>query len=110
MIATTDPLTAARAAALFVSGLSATEQPSRTQAETAIRQAFTARAGEVERLNYAFSVLHCLPATMAESTAVANGTVLRAPTVRDWAQRAGFGSVDVLPIEYTSWRFCRLAS
>jgi hypothetical protein len=58
---------------------------------------------------YAFSVLHCLPATMAESTAVANGTVLRTPTVREWADRAGFAGVEVLPIEHPFWRFYRLA-
>jgi len=69
---------------------------------------FTAPAEEIERLQYAFSVLHCLPATMAESTAVANGTVLRAPTVRRWAGQAGFSAVEILPIENDFWRFYRL--
>ncbi len=69
---------------------------------------FTAPAEEIERLQYAFSVLHCLPATMAESTAVANGTVLRAPTVRAWAEQAGFSSVQTLPIENDFWCFYRL--
>jgi len=45
MIATTDPLTAARAAALFVSSLSTTERPSRTEVEAAIKHALTARGG-----------------------------------------------------------------
>src|SRR3954447_10885566 len=45
MIATTDPLTAARAAALFVSGLPTTKQPSRTEVEAAIRHALRARGG-----------------------------------------------------------------
>ena len=57
---------------------------------------------------YAMSVLHCLPATTAESDAVANGTVLRAPTVRRWAAEAGFGRVDVLDIENPFWRFYRI--
>jgi len=69
---------------------------------------FTAPAEEIERLQYAFSVLHCLPATMAESTAVASGTVLRAPTVRRWAEQAGFSSVEILPIENDFWQFYRL--
>ena len=45
MIATTDPLTAARAAALFVSDLSAGEQPTRTEVEAAIKQALRAHGG-----------------------------------------------------------------
>jgi hypothetical protein len=45
MIATTDPLAAARATALFVSGLSATEQPSRTDVEAAIKHALRTHGG-----------------------------------------------------------------
>jgi SAM-dependent methyltransferase len=70
---------------------------------------FTAPAGEVERMMYASSVLHCLPATMAESTSVASGTVLRAPTVLDWASRAGFDQAEVLGIEHPFWQFYRMA-
>ncbi len=77
-------------------------------ADERVADEFTAPAEEVERLQYAFSVLHCLPATMAESTAVANGTVLRAPTVRAWAEAAGYPGMQVLPIEHDFWRFYRL--
>jgi hypothetical protein len=45
MYATTDPLTSARAAALFVSSLSATEQPTRTEAARAIRESLRTRGG-----------------------------------------------------------------
>ncbi|MEX1078799.1 MAG: class I SAM-dependent methyltransferase [Homoserinimonas sp.] len=68
---------------------------------------FQAPAGIVERMQFGFSVLHCLPATMAESTAIANGTILRAPTVRHWAEEAGF-EMEVLPIEHLFWRFYAL--
>ena len=34
--------------------------------------------------------------------------VLRAPTVRRWAAAAGFGRVDVLPVENPFWRFSRI--
>ncbi len=78
-------------------------------ADERVADAFTAPGDELERLNYAFSVLHCLPATMAESPVEANGTVLRAPTVRRWAAEAGFGRVEELPIEFPFWRFYRLA-
>ena len=73
-----------------------------------VSETFTAPADEVERMMYSFSVLHCLPATMAESTAVANGTMLRPATLRDWAHQAGYPTVDVLPIENPFWRFYRL--
>jgi SAM-dependent methyltransferase len=69
---------------------------------------FTAPAEEIERLQYAFSVLHCLPATRAEGSGTANGTVLRAATLLDWARAAGFGKPEVLDIPHDFWRFYRL--
>jgi ubiquinone/menaquinone biosynthesis C-methylase UbiE len=77
-------------------------------ADERVADEFTAPADALDRLNYAFSVLHCLPATMAESTSVANGTVLRAPTVHAWAREAGFERSSELPIEHELWRFYRL--
>jgi SAM-dependent methyltransferase len=69
---------------------------------------FAPPADEVERLQYAFSVLHCLPATRAEGTDAANGTCLRAPTLVGWAEAAGFTRPEVLDIENDFWRFYRL--
>ena len=77
-------------------------------ADERVADAFHAGAEPVERMLYAMSVLHCLPATTAESGTVANGTVLRAPTLRRWAAEAGFGRVDVLDIENPFWRFYRI--
>lgn len=76
-------------------------------ADERVADEFTAPAGEVDRLMHAASVLHCLPATMAESQNTANGTVLRASTVRAWAAAAGF-TVTELPIDNLLWRFYRL--
>ena len=94
-------------------------------ADERVSDTFTAPAGEVDRMMYAISVLHCLPATTAEppTTAdsrtpagartsaqpptAANGTVLRAPTVRRWAAAAGYTTTE-LPIENPMWRFYRL--
>lgn len=73
-----------------------------------VADAFTAPGDEVERYMYAWSVLHCLPATLAESPKIAHGTVLRADTVQAWAREAGFTQVDVLPIANDFWRFYRL--
>lgn len=74
-----------------------------------VADTFTAPAGEIERLQYAFSVLHCLPATRAEGDQVANGTILRAPTLVEWARAAGFASPEVLDIPNDFWRFYRLS-
>jgi SAM-dependent methyltransferase len=72
-----------------------------------VAERFSAPGDLVERLNYGFSVLHCLPATRAEGTAVEAGTVLRPDTVREYAAHAGL-SCAVLPIDNDLWRFYRL--
>jgi 2-polyprenyl-3-methyl-5-hydroxy-6-metoxy-1,4-benzoquinol methylase len=66
---------------------------------------FTAPAGEVERLFYGFSLFHCLPVGMVGEGAAGTGTVIRADTVRRYADEAGFTSCTVLPIENDFWRF-----
>jgi ubiquinone/menaquinone biosynthesis C-methylase UbiE len=73
-----------------------------------VAEAFSPPGDELERLNYAFSVLHCLPATRAEGATVEAGTVLREATVRAYAERAGYAGCRVLPIEHDLWRFYRL--
>jgi SAM-dependent methyltransferase len=78
-------------------------------ADERVADAFTAPGDDLERLNYGFSVLHCLPATLAEDPVEANGTVLRAGTVRRWAAEAGFSRVEELPIDFPFWRFFRMA-
>jgi SAM-dependent methyltransferase len=93
-------LTAARAAL--------TEGGSVFVGDERVADTFTAPANDIERLQYAFSVLHCLPATRAEGSDVANGTVLRAPTMLRWARAAGFGQPEVLDIANDFWRFYRL--
>jgi SAM-dependent methyltransferase len=66
---------------------------------------FALDAGDVERLYYGFSVLHCLPVGMVGENAAGTGTVMREDTVRDYAQRAGFAAFAVAPIENDFWRF-----
>jgi hypothetical protein len=70
----------------------------------------TARAllsdgGDVERLYYRFSVLHCLPVGMVGENAAGTGTVMREHTVRGYAEQAGFADCEVAPIENDVWRF-----
>ena len=69
------------------------------------QEEFTAPASEVERLYYGFSVFHCLPVGMVGEGAAGTGTVIRAETVKRYAEEAGFSSCEVLPIEHDFWRF-----
>lgn len=69
---------------------------------------FDPQAGEMERLFYAFSTLHCLPAGMTEPGSAATGTVIRQSTVEDYAKQAGFSGVEVLNVEHPQFRLYRL--
>jgi 2-polyprenyl-3-methyl-5-hydroxy-6-metoxy-1,4-benzoquinol methylase len=66
---------------------------------------FALDAGDVERLYYGFSVLHCLPVGMVGENAAGTGTVMREDTVRGYAEEAGFAACEVAPIESDLWRF-----
>jgi 2-polyprenyl-3-methyl-5-hydroxy-6-metoxy-1,4-benzoquinol methylase len=66
---------------------------------------FALDAGDVERLYYGFSVLHCLPVGMVGENAAGTGAVIREDTVRGYAEQAGFAECDVAPIESDLWRF-----
>lgn len=66
---------------------------------------FALDAGDVERLYYGFSVLHCLPVGMVGEDAAGTGTVMREDTVRGYARQAGFAACEVAPIENDFWRF-----
>jgi hypothetical protein len=69
---------------------------------------FTAPGDEVERMMYGWSVAHCLPTQLAEQPSAALGTVMRADTVRELADQAGYACVDVLPVENDFFRLYRL--
>ena len=78
-------------------------------ADEKVAETFTAPGDDVERLNFAFSWWHCLPASRAETPSVAAGTALRADTVRQWADQAGFARLGVLPVDHVFWRFYELS-
>jgi SAM-dependent methyltransferase len=77
-------------------------------ADERVADRFGAAADEVERLNYGFSVLHCLAVGREDDHAACTGTVMRAATVERYARDAGFAGFAVLPIEHDFWRFYRL--
>ena len=74
-------------------------------ADERVADRFRLDAGEVERWYYGFSVTHCLPVGMVGEDPAGTGTVMREATVRDYAARAGFAAVEVLPIDSDFYRF-----
>jgi SAM-dependent methyltransferase len=73
-----------------------------------VADAFTVPGDDLERFYYGFSILHCLPVGMVGEGAAGTGTVMRADTVRRYAQDAGLGGFEVLPIENDFYRFYRM--
>ncbi len=70
-------------------------------------ESFTVPASEMERLFYSFSTLHCLAVSMQDGGA-GTGTVMRPETVRDYAARAGFSTVETLDVEHPQFVLYRL--
>jgi 2-polyprenyl-3-methyl-5-hydroxy-6-metoxy-1,4-benzoquinol methylase len=77
-------------------------------ADEKVAEHFHAPAGDMERLMYGWSVVHCLPVSMAETPSAGIGTVIRPATVRQLAKDAGFATVDVLPVDGGFFRLYRL--
>jgi SAM-dependent methyltransferase len=73
-----------------------------------VSDSFTAPGDDLDRFNYGWSAVHCLAVALVEPDAAGTGTVIRAETVRRYAQEAGFSVVSELPIEHDFWRFYRL--
>jgi len=71
--------------------------------------AFSAPAGEKERMHYGYSIFTCLPAAMTGRPTAATGTVMRADTMRRYASEAGFTAFQRLDQpELDTLRFYRL--
>ena len=77
-------------------------------ADERVAERFEAPGDELERFNYGWSILHCLTVGMLDDDSAGTGAVMRTDTVRRYAAAAGFGRVEVLPIEHDFWRFYRL--
>jgi SAM-dependent methyltransferase len=73
-----------------------------------VADSFSEPGDDIERMYYGFSVFHCLPVGMVGEGAAATGTVMRAGTVKRYAEKAGLTGFEVLPIENDFYRFYRL--
>ncbi len=72
-----------------------------------VGERFTAQGEDLEWMMYGWSILHCLPAGMAdgaEHCCGGTGTVMRPSTVQRYAAESGFGNMEVLPIENAFFR------
>ncbi|HEV8360526.1 MAG TPA: class I SAM-dependent methyltransferase [Candidatus Thermoplasmatota archaeon] len=67
--------------------------------EERVGEAFTVPGQEFDQFCYGWSIMLCLPGGMYDKGSAGTGTVLRAPTLRRYAQEAGFADVEVLPID-----------
>jgi 2-polyprenyl-3-methyl-5-hydroxy-6-metoxy-1,4-benzoquinol methylase len=77
-------------------------------ADEAVAPEFTAPGDQLERMMYGWSIVHCLPAAMADQPSAAIGTVIRERTVRALAAEAGFGAVEVLSVDGGFFRLYEL--
>jgi SAM-dependent methyltransferase len=78
--------------------------------DEAVDDEFTAPGSEVDQCMYGFSLFICLPDGMSSTPSAGTGTVMRRPVLTDYALRAGFAEVSVLPIEdFGFFRFYRLS-
>jgi SAM-dependent methyltransferase len=78
-------------------------------ADERVAETFGAPGDEIERLNYGFSVLHCLAVGREDDHSACTGTVMRPATAERYARDAGFARFEILPIEHDFWRFYRLS-
>jgi len=73
-----------------------------------VADTFMGEGNDVEHIMYGWSVLHCLPAGMADQPSAATGTVMRTSTLERYAHEAGFERVEVLPVDNFFFRLYRL--
>ena len=74
-----------------------------------VAEEFTAPGDELERFMYGWSAVHCLAVGMVGPNSAGTGTVMRPSRLRQYALEAGFGEIEILPIEHDFWRFYLLS-
>jgi SAM-dependent methyltransferase len=73
-----------------------------------VGESFADRNEDTEWFMYGFSVLHCLPAGLADRPSAGTGTVMRPETFLRYARDAGSREVVILPIENVFYTLYRL--
>ena len=74
--------------------------------DEAVAETFTAPGDAVEQVMYGYSTLVCLPDGLSSAPSAATGTVMRRSVLTEYAIRAGFSEVEILPIEdFSFFRF-----
>jgi 2-polyprenyl-3-methyl-5-hydroxy-6-metoxy-1,4-benzoquinol methylase len=73
-----------------------------------VAETFTAPGDEIDRLMYGYSLTCCLPDSLSTRPSVGTGTVMRPVVLERYAREAGFGGIEVLPVEHDFFRFYRL--
>jgi SAM-dependent methyltransferase len=77
--------------------------------EENVAEHFTAPGDDVERFMAAAGTIWCVPQGRTEAGSEVVGPLeIRPAVMRQLAERAGFKTVDILPIEHPFWRFYRL--
>jgi hypothetical protein len=77
--------------------------------DEAVADDFTAPGDPAKQAMYGYSTLICLPDGLSSTPSEGTGAVMRRGILTDYAKRAGFTSVRVLPIEeFGFFRFYRL--
>lgn len=71
---------------------------------------FVPMGSDQERMLYGFSILHCLPAGMAQQPSAGTGAVMRPETLKKYADKAGFTRVDIVPVNCENFHFYRLTA
>ena len=74
-----------------------------------VGEELTTPSDEVERFMAACSVVWCTPQGHGPGSEVV-GAVMRPGVLKDLARRAGFTTIEILPIEHPFWRFYQLRS
>lgn len=77
-------------------------------ADEKVADTFQPYGDDLERMMYGWSVTYCLPASMAEESSAALGTVLRPSQLKELAGRAGFSRVEASDIDAGFFRLYAL--
>jgi ubiquinone/menaquinone biosynthesis C-methylase UbiE len=83
----------------------ATEEGTVLVVDERAAETFSPPGDELEQYLYGFSLIVCLPDGLSSSNSVGTGTVMRPAKLQEYAEAAGFASVEVLDLDHDLFRF-----